>query len=123
MLADSVSPMSTYHLPEDHLLAHLQDFEHVYIEKSAAPLTEATSMCSKQLALLLDLINPAITQAQLVFKQLQSLSQPLDPEQFSYKQVKPLYIQNASITIKRQSTGKLAMPTTTQNTSIQQDNR
>ena len=94
------STMDTCHLAEDDLLDYLKDFQNIYIEKTAPILNESRpKTLYKNWFLLPDLTNPAVTQAKFVLKKLQTSPKPWTATQFSYKEVEPLYIQNASITI------------------------
>ncbi len=88
--------MDTYPLSEDQLSTQLQDFEHIYIEKSDA---------IHPYQVLPELTNPAVTQTHLAIKRLQSFSEKAaDPTflltQFPYQQVKPLYVHSPSVTVK-----------------------
>jgi hypothetical protein len=96
----SASTMTTFHLAEDKLFNCVKDFEDVYIEKSATIARENSGVIPTNWHFLPDLINPAITQAQLASQTLQSYEEAIDLAKFAYKQIKPLYIQGASITIK-----------------------
>lgn len=97
---DSASAMNTVHLSEDQLLNCVRDFKYVYMEKSATIARETSELIANNWHLMPDLINPAITQVQIASQTLQFYRQPTDLAKFNYKQIKPLYIQGASITIK-----------------------
>ncbi len=95
-LLDFSWTMITNYFTEENLLSYLQDYKHIYIENEAASMLSISS----QWRLLSDLPNPAIIQARLADQRLNILARPADCNDFSYQSVKPLYIRNASVTIK-----------------------
>lgn len=88
--------MIANYFTEENLLSYLQDYKHIYIESEAATALGT----SNQWRLLPDLSNPAIIQAKLANQKLSTITGQIDQTRFPYQSIKPLYIRNASVTIK-----------------------